>query len=37
MHPLCFLSRLCGGELAELKERQTSIFLSRLCGGEPKD
>ena len=29
-----FLSRLCGGECAEMLVRVFSDFLSRLCGGE---
>ena len=29
-----FLSRLCGGESAQIWHRHGLIFLSRLCGGE---
>ena len=29
-----FLSRLCGGELAERQTISAINFLSRLCGGE---
>ena len=29
-----FLSRLCGGEDADLLESDAGNFLSRLCGGE---
>ena len=32
---LCFLSRLCGGELEHRLVAEKHIFLSRLCGGEP--
>ena len=29
-----FLSRLCGGELADTYDYKDVNFLSRLCGGE---
>ena len=31
---LMFLSRLCGGELAQFTVLGMPVFLSRLCGGE---
>ena len=30
----CFLSRLCGGEAADILGLAHIAFLSRLCGGE---
>ena len=31
---ICFLSRLCGGEVNTFAFVELTIFLSRLCGGE---